>query len=158
MASPEPGRALPGGSYHFDDLAVGDHWATGGLVVTEWHILTFAGLSGDFFDVHMDDVFARKLGFDGKIAHGILGLALVDGLKNRADVKLVAVASLGWTWEFRGPIQPGDRIHAEIAILHLRPTKRADRGIARLGFRVLNQTGELVQEGENRLMMRRREG
>ena len=30
----------------------------------------FAGLSGDFFDLHMDDRFARSQGFPGRVAHG----------------------------------------------------------------------------------------
>jgi len=54
------------------------------MVVTESHIVQFAGLSGDLFDLHMDDEFARSLGFSGRVAHGLLGLILMDGLKNRA--------------------------------------------------------------------------
>jgi acyl dehydratase len=149
------GRELPAGTYGFDDLAVGDRWRTGAITVTDWHILTFAGLSGDFFDVHMDDGFAKAAGFEGRIAHGILGLALVDGLKNRAGVRLKAIASLGWTWDFRRPICPGDRISAVISVAGLRQTKRPDRGIATLAFDAVNGEGQTVQEGQNRLMMER---
>lgn len=149
------GRALAPGLYALDDLRPGDRYATGGITVTDWHIATFAGLAGDFFDVHLDDAFARELGFSGRIAHGLLGLALVDGLKNRAEVRLAAIASLGWTWDFRAPVHPGERIHAEITVAALRPTRRPDRGIATLAIRVLNQRDELVQEGQNRLMLRR---
>lgn len=156
MSSEPAGRALRPGLYHFDELAPGDHFRTGGILVTDWHILTFAGLTGDFFDVHMDDEFARELGFQGRIAHGLLGLALTDGLKNRAEVRLAAVASLGWSWDFRAPIHPGDRIAARVTVLELRPTRRPDRGIARLGFRLDDQSGRLVQEGQNKLMMRAR--
>ena len=97
------------------------------MLVQDWHILTFAGLTGDFFDVHMDDRFAQELGFDGRIAHGLLGLALVDGLKNRAEVRLAAVASLSWTWDFRAPIRPGDRIHAEITLEEVLPVAQQAR-------------------------------
>ena len=47
----------------YEDCGVGDAFATGGIVVTESLIQAFAGLSGDFFDLHMDDRFARDLGF-----------------------------------------------------------------------------------------------
>src|SRR4051812_13519420 len=94
------GRALAAGEYWFEDLAEGDHYETGRIVVTEAHIVSFAGLSGDFFDIHMDDEFARSQGFPGRIAHGLLGLALTDGLKNRAAVRVMAIASLGWAWKF----------------------------------------------------------
>ena len=69
-SQPMSGRDLPAGLYFLDDLQPGDRWVTGGMLVQDWHILTFAGLTGDFFDVHMDDRFAQGLGFDGRIAHG----------------------------------------------------------------------------------------
>ncbi len=140
----------------FEDVAVGDRFATGGIVVTESLIQAFAGLSGDFFDLHVDDEFARGLGFPGRVAHGILGLALADGLKNRAEYRFRAVASLGWNWRFTGPILVGDRIRAEIEVTAKRATKRADRGIVTLAFEVRNQRGETVQQGTNDLMVLRR--
>ena len=147
------GRDLPAGLYAYDDVEPGDRFRTGGIVVTESHVVGFAGLTGDFFDLHMDDVFARELGFERRVAHGILGLALVDGLKNRAPVRFASVASLEWSWAFKAPVLIGDRIAAEIAIVAKRPTRRPDRGILSLGFTVRNQTGLVVQEGSNQLMV-----
>jgi 3-hydroxybutyryl-CoA dehydratase len=147
------GRDLPAGLYTFDDVEEGDHFRTGGIVVTESHVVGFAGLTGDLFDLHMDDVFARELGFERRVAHGILGLALTDGLKNRAPVRLASVASLEWSWAFKAPILIGDRVAAEIEILSKRPTRRPDRGILGLGFTVRNQAGLVVQEGRNQLMV-----
>lgn len=140
----------------YEDVAVGESFATGGIVVTETHVMNFAGLTGDFFDLHVDDEFARRLGFPGRVAHGILGLAMVDGLKNRAETRFRAVASLGWNWKFGKPILIGDRIHAEIKVAAKRETRRADRGILTLAFEVLNQRGEVVQEGTNDLMVLRK--
>jgi 3-hydroxybutyryl-CoA dehydratase len=142
----------------YEDCAVGDRYVTGGIVVTESLIQAFAGLSGDFFDLHVDDEYARRLGFEGRIAHGILGLALTDGLKNRAEQRFRAVASLGWNWKFTGAILIGDRIHAEIAVTGRRETKRPDRGIVTLVFEVKNQHGKVVQEGTNDMMVERRPG
>lgn len=140
----------------YEEAEVGERYVTGGIVVTETHLMNFAGLTGDFFDLHMDDEFARKLGFAGRVAHGILGLAIVDGLKNRAETRFRAVASLGWNWKFAGPILIGDRIHAEIEVAAKRETKRPDRGILTLEFRVKNQRGETVQQGTNELMVQRK--
>jgi acyl dehydratase len=140
----------------YEDLAVGDRFTTGGIMVTESHIAGFAGLTGDFFDLHVDEQFAIELGFEGRVAHGILGLALTDGLKNRAAARLRAIASLGWNWKFTRPIYIGDRIRAEIEIASKRETKRPDRGIVTLALKVKNQNGEVVQEGSNDLMMLRR--
>jgi acyl dehydratase len=135
------------------DIRPGLEYLTPGIVVTEAHIVNFAGLSGDFFDVHMDDEFARSVGFEGRVAHGLLCLALVDGLKNRSTVIFDAVASLEWTYRFRKPVLPGDRIQGRIRVVEVRPTGRPDRGIVRLSVEVVNQDGEVVQEGENTLMV-----
>jgi 3-hydroxybutyryl-CoA dehydratase len=132
-----------------EDLA----YETGGIVVTEAHIVAFAGLTGDFFDIHMDDSYAQALGYPGRVAHGLLGLALCDGLKNRAPVRFAAIVSLNWRWSFTGPILVGDRIAARIRVLGKRLTKNPTRGIVTLGFELVNQKNEVVQKGENDLMV-----
>lgn len=148
------GRTLPPGEYGFNQLAPGDHYTTGGVTITEAHIVGFAGLSGDLFDVHMDDDFAREAGFSGRIAHGLLGLALADGLKTRSPVRLLGIATLGWNWSFRAALFPLDRIHARLEVTEKRATKRPDRGIVTFAMKVLNQRGEVVQEGQTQLMMK----
>ncbi len=142
----------------FEEVPEGFTLDTGAIVVTESHIVQFAGLSGDFFDVHMDDEFAQSLGFPRRIAHGLLGLILTDGLKNRAECTFAGVASLNWNWNFRKPIFAGDRIKAHVTVIAKRLTKRSDRGLLTLSFAVTNQHGEVVQEGTNVLMVRTKEG
>lgn len=151
-------QALVSGKCYYDDLSLGSFFNTGKIVVTETHIVNFAGISGDFFDVHMDDEFARSQGFPARIAHGLLGLSLIDGLKNRADVQLQAVASLGWkSWDFVAPIIVGDSIGAQITVETMRLSSKGDRGVVELRFDVKNQDGILVQRGNNALLMRRKD-
>lgn len=140
----------------YEDVPVGFTFETGGLTVTESHVVAFAGLSGDFFDLHMDDDFARSQGFTGRVAHGLLCLALVDGLKNRAHARFAAVASLSWQWNFRQAVYIDDRIAARITVVAKRETRRADRGILSLQFEVVNGAGTVVQDGSNLLMVRTR--
>lgn len=153
MSTEQP-RLLAPGEYWFEDLDVGDHYRTGHIVITDAHIVGFAGLSGDFFDLHMDDEFARSQGFQARVAHGLLGLAMADGLKNRSSVRIMAVASLGWNWNFKGPILAGDRIGVLVEVKAKRLTSKGDRGIATLGFTVTNQHGTVVQDGETALLTR----
>ena len=80
------------GLFFYEATAVGLSFETDGMVVTDTHVVQFAGLSGDFFPLHMDDEFARSLGFPGRVAHGLLGLILLDGLKNRAERRFASVA------------------------------------------------------------------
>jgi len=148
------GRRLPAGEYWYEDVLVGDHFTTAGVTVTEAHVVGFAGLAGDLFDVHMDEEFARAQGFPSRIAHGLLGLALADGLKTRCPVRLMGVATLGWTWSFRAPILIGDRISAAIRIDDRRLTRRGDRGILKLGMQILKQDCSIAQEGHSELLVR----
>jgi 3-hydroxybutyryl-CoA dehydratase len=151
-----PGRLLAPGMYDLNDLAIGDHFVTSGMTVTEAHVVNFAGVSGDMYDIHLDDVAAQQAGFPGRIAHGLLGLALADGLKTRSAVRMSALATLGWNWSFRAPLLIGDRIHVEIEVVGTRVTKRVDRGIATLRLKMLNQRGEIVQDGETLLLLANR--
>jgi len=151
-------RRLEPGLYAYDDLAVGDYYDTGGIKVTDAHVVAFAGISGDHFDVHVDDEFAQAHGFPGRIAHGLLGLSMADGLKNRSPVRIRGIASLGWNWAFRGAIVVDDRIAVRITVKALRTTRRDARGIATLFFDVTNQRGETVQDGETLLLVGRRTG
>ena len=153
----EEHKQMAPGDYWFEDLRAGNWFDTGHIVVTESHIVAFAGLSGDFFDVHMDDDFARAQGFPSRIAHGLLVLALTDGLKNRASVRVMAIASLGWTWRFTGAVVAGDRIGARITVGETRLTSKG-QGLVTLHLEVTQQEGHVVQKGETTLLVRHRPG
>jgi len=141
---------------YYEDAAVGLQFSTDGMVITESQIVQFAGLSGDFFPLHMDDEFARSLGFPRRIAHGLLGLILLDGLKNRSALRFHAVASLSWQWNFRRPLYAGDRIQGYLTVQDKRLTRRGDRGILTLALELRNQNGEVLQDGTNLLMVQTR--
>jgi 3-hydroxybutyryl-CoA dehydratase len=144
---------------YFDDIQAGEEHTTPGVTVTESHVLQFAGLSMDFFELHTNEEFARQTVFGRRVAHGLLGLALADGLKNRSDFQTHAIASLGWTWEFAGPIFINDTIHVRLQVKEKRASRsKPDRGVVVLSLEVINQRGEVVQKGENRLMVERRVG
>ena len=149
------GRALGPGVQSFDAVETGDHYATGDIEVTADLIDRFADLSGDRFEIHMDDEAARRYGFPGRVAHGLLVLSLVDGLKNQAEARFRAIASLGWTWSFRAPVFIGDRIGAAITIADKRTTGKPDRGILTLEFDVTANGDRTVQSGTNLLMVYR---
>jgi acyl dehydratase len=141
---------------YFDEIEAGEEYVTPGITVTEHHVMGFAGLSMDFFELHTNEEFARKSQFGRRVAHGLLGLALADGLKNRSEFQVHAIASLGWTWEFTGPIFLDDTIQVRLRVAEKRASRtKPDRGIVVLALEVINQRGEVVQKGENRLLVER---
>ncbi len=146
---------LPPGRYGFDDVSEGDRIDAGSMPVSTGAIDDFADLTGDRFEIHMSDEAAARHGFDGRVAHGLLVLSLIDGLKNRAPAQFKAQASLGWNWSFEGPVIAGDTVSVMITVAEKRPVSDAKRGILRLSFDAVNQRGDCVQSGENLLMVYR---
>lgn len=149
------GRRLPEGTVEFDDIQAGDWLETEAVEVTAKMIDSFADLTGDRFEIHMDEAAAREKGFAGRVAHGLLVMSLADALKNKARSKLSAVASLSWQWNFDAPVLAGDSVYARVEVLAKRRTNRQGRGIIDLGFAVKNQRGEVVQSGQTKLMVLR---
>jgi len=142
---------------YFDEIETGETHETPGITITDWHIGQFSGLSMDYFEIHTNDEFAKQTQFGRRVAHGLLGLALTDGLKNRSEFQVRAVASLKWTWEFTGPIFVGDTLKATLRVAEKRASRsKPDRGILTLDLELTNQRGEVVQKGQNLLLVERK--
>ncbi|MFC5520004.1 MaoC family dehydratase [Polaromonas jejuensis] len=140
----------------FDDIKIGDERLTPRITVTEGHILAYAGVAGDFSPLHMDEVYAQTTHFGGRVAHGLMGLTLTDGLKVQSAFFQDGIA-LGWTWNFKGPIKIGDTLQARFRIADARISRsRPEMGILVMAIHLINQRGEVVQEGEHRLMVPRK--
>lgn len=146
-------RCLPAGRYGFGDVAQGDIVETGPVIVTAAMIDQFAAMTGDRFEIHMSDEAAQRHGFQARVAHGLLVLSLVDGLKNQAEAQFKAQASLGWDWNFQAPVCAGDTISATMTVSSVKPVSAGGRAVVSLDFVVRNQSGSTVQRGANRLMV-----
>lgn len=146
------GKAVPPGLHGADSLSAGDWIDCGHLTVTAGMIDAFAELTGDRFEIHMSDSAAEAHGFAARVAHGLLVLSLVDGMKNQAPAQIRARASMGWDWRFRRPVIAGDTITARLTIDGMSPARQPDQAVLQLAFTVTNQHGEEVQTGTNRLL------
>ena len=143
---------LTAGHYGFDALNLGDRVETDSRTITASLIDAFANVSGDRYAIHMDDGAAQERGFPARVAHGLLILSVIDGLKNTAPARIDALASLGWTWGFTAPVFVGDTIQATFTVTEKRRTSSGKRGIIHLDVTVENQNSVTVQSGENRLI------
>lgn len=130
----------------------GDVIQTGSVTVTVSMIDTYADLSSDRFEIHMDAEAAGRHGFAARVAHGILVQGLADGMKNTADAQLKARASLGWDVNFRAAALAGDTLSTLIRIGDIRPTSTAGQCVITLLFDVRNQDDILVMAGTNKLL------
>ena len=138
----------------FDEIEEGRTYVTARRTITDADIANFAGLSGDFNPLHMDDKFAQEsTPFGRRIAHGLIGVSIGSGLRSEMDDWYV----LGWLEvqrRFEGPIFPGDTIHTEATVTSKRPSRsKPGRGIVVLEIKLVKQDGSVVQRGEDTVLM-----
>jgi len=136
----------PQGRY-FEELEVGDGLVTPARTITEADVVNFAGVTGDYNQLHTDAEFAADTPFGARIAHGMLVLSFTMGLVGRTGVfEGTAVAFTGLDWKFKKPVYIDDTIRVRIEVTRKRPLGQ-EAGIVFVKAEVLNQKDELVQTG-----------
>jgi 3-hydroxybutyryl-CoA dehydratase len=141
----EPTR--PRGRY-FEEFEIGDVVGTAARTVTETDIVLFAGLSGDYNQIHTDVEFTKGTRFGERVAHGLLGLSIASGLAARLGlIEGTVEAFTGLEWKFRGPILIGDTIRVRLEVKQKKEMPRLGGGFVVLDVAVLNQRDETVQKG-----------
>ncbi|TFZ02818.1 acyl dehydratase [Ramlibacter henchirensis] len=145
---------------HFEDLATGQSFTTGGRTVTEADVVNFAGLSGDFHSLHMDETFAAGTPHGRRIAHGMLIVSMTAGLVARLPLMrglertTIGLASVNC--RFLRPTFIGDTIRVRVEVQEKQEGRKPDRGSVVLRRSVTNQNDEVVVEGLWTLAVRRR--
>jgi acyl dehydratase len=143
--------------YLYDDLHVGMTFRSPGRTITEADIVAFAGLTGDYSELHTSEVYAKASQFGRRVAHGMLGLAYAHGLMwpRTGELRDTAVAFLGISdWRLVGPIFVGDTIFVNYRIAELRDSKsKPTQAIATFDVELVNQEGRVVQRGRKALLV-----
>lgn len=143
---------------YFEDFEVGWEVVSPGRTVTESDVVLFAGLSGDYNQLHTDVEFAKGTPFGQRVVHGLLGLTMAEGLASRLGFfEGTAEAFLGLEWKFKAPIFIGDTIHLQAQVVRKKALPSMGGGILVLNMTLLNQKGEKVQEGEWRALIKSKE-
>lgn len=141
---------------YYEDLSVGQTFTSPARTVTETDLVHFAMLSGDWNPIHTDKEFAQQTYYGQRVVYGILGIALLTGLMDRMEIfHGSAIAMIGIRdWQFKAPIFVGDTLHFVLEIVSKRLSSSGDRGVVDRKFSLLNQRGEVVQEGHLDLLIR----
>ena len=143
----------------FEDFRQGEERLTPGRTITESDLMGFSGLTGDYSQVHTDEEFCKKTEFGTRIAHGLLGLSVAQGLMWRTNyTQGTGVASLGWDgWSFKKPIFIGDTLRVRWSLTEKRESaSKPGMGIIHEFCRLVNQRDETVQEGTHITLIRKR--
>jgi len=150
--------ALP--NIFFDDLEVGMRFESAGRTVTEADIVSFAGLSGDYNQLHIDHEFAAKTVHGERIAHGMLVLAIVSGLSTRVALMLGVseqiIGLLNLECKFKATTKIGDTLRVILTVEELRLSSKGDSGVMVLSRNAMNQRGDVVMESIWKLLIKTR--
>jgi acyl dehydratase len=142
-----------------EDLEVGQTFTGPGRTITEADVVSFAGISGDYNPIHTDAEFAKGSPYGQRVVYGLLGLSVLTGLLDRTRLfSGSAIAMLGIRdWTFTAPVFIGDTVTLRMEIRGVHRTSRGDRGVVDRYFELVNQRGEVVQQGHIDLMIRSRD-
>ena len=130
-------------------MTVGRQWVTQRRTITEADVSTFAGLSGDFNPLHVDETFAAQGPFGRRVVHGLLVLSIATGLRQQSGVFYGVVRAFAEvkSWRFLKPVFMGDTVMVVTTVVEARPTSKPGQGIVEQRVDVVNQDGEIVQSG-----------
>ncbi len=142
----------------YEDVVIGTELRTAARTITAEDISDFARLTGDFHPLHMSDEFAWSLGFPGRIAHGLFGLSLMEGIKTGLKLyEHTSVASLGWNnVRFQKPMYPGDVVYVRVRFAAKRESRNPDRGVVTESVTLVNQDDAVITEAEHVTLLLRR--
>lgn len=143
--------------YAYADLHVGMSFRSPGRTITDADLVAFAGLTGDYSELHTSEVYARNSQFGRRLAHGMLGLAYAHGLMwaRTGELRETAIAFLGINdWKFTGPIFVGDTIFVNYRIAELRDSKsKPTQAVAIFDVEVVTHDERVVQRGRKALLV-----
>ncbi len=141
-------------SKYGEDFPVGAVYGTPRITVTETHVVNWAGLTGDFYPLHMDKVYAEASQFKERLAHGPLIFGLAVGLVALAGFGADAV--IAWlgvdAMRMHAPVKLGDTITVRVEVKSHQPTSNPKKGIQVWTYSVLNQRQETVLSFDYQLL------
>ena len=142
-------QAHPSGGYILEELSIGMA-AEKHVAVTEQRIAQFAEASDDFNPVHMEEAFAAKTAYRGRIAHGLLSASFGSAVVGTILPGAGAIY-LGQTLAFHKPVRIGDVVTARVTVAAI------DEASARVVLRCEGFVGEdLIMEGDATVRVPRR--
>ena len=128
-------------SYPIEQLSIGQT-ASFSKTVTESDIYLFAGVTGDINPAHVNEAYASKTFFKGRIAHGMLSAGFISAVLGM-QLPGPGTIYLEQNLRFLFPVRPGDTITATVEVVDLDPTKNT----ALLRTICTNQDGKQVVDG-----------
>lgn len=114
--------------------------------LTEEDVILFARVSGDIDPVHLDEDYAQRTRFNGRIVHNMFSAGLISAALATV-MPGPGTLYLGQTLNFRHPIRPGDELTVTLTVAGKQDEERQ----VVIDCKVVNQDSQLVVDGEARV-------
>lgn len=134
---------------YFEDYEVGMQVTTAGRTITETDIVNFAGLSGDFVELHVNAEYAKQHPFGQRVAHGMLVASIATGLATQTGMlrdTVLAFRELE-TWKFSQPVLINDTVRVTLVVTEVKAMARLGGGMVTFEVKITNQDAKTVQSG-----------
>lgn len=144
----------PRGRY-FEEFTEGQVVVTAGRTITEADIVQFAGLSGDFNQMHTDAHYAAQEMFGQRVAHGLLVLSVASGLAVQTGlIEGTVLAFRELEWKFSLPVMVGDTVYARLEVIGTKALPRLGGGNVTMKVTVHNQEDKVLHRGQWVMLVR----
>ena len=129
----------------FEDYAIDAVAISRGRTITESDIVNFAGISGDFVELHVNEEYAKRGPFGRRIAHGALIFSISTGLMMQMTGDLEAIVAFYGVDKLRfvAPVFIGDTVRVSRRVVE-KQLKNAERGVVAFENTVMNQDDKPV--------------
>jgi 3-hydroxybutyryl-CoA dehydratase len=134
---------------YFEQFEPGLRLVTAARTITEGDVVTFAGVSGDFNQIHTDAEFSKGTPFGQRVAHGLLVLSIASGLAMRSGIlegTVIAFREIN-NWKFSSPVFIDDTIRVELEVIETKALPRLGGGAVVIELAVKNQRNETTMKG-----------
>jgi 3-hydroxybutyryl-CoA dehydratase len=134
---------------YFEEFEMGLKITTSGRTITEADVVGFAGMSGDYNQIHTDAVYSKGTPAGARIAHGLLVMSIASGLVVLTGMMegTVLVFREIKNWKFIKPVYFNTTIHVEMSVVGLKAFRRLGGGLVETQIDVKNQDGDTVMKG-----------
>jgi 3-hydroxybutyryl-CoA dehydratase len=114
--------------------------------ISEADVYAFAGITGDFYGVHVNEEFAKKTRYGTRIAHGALLVGFISTVMGKIAEKIPPPGGVSYRYDvkFVAPVKFGDTITTELTIME----KNLEKSEIISQIRSTNQRDEKVLEGK----------
>ena len=143
---------------YWEDFDIGFTVRTPSITVTETHVVNWAGLTMDFYPLHMDAEFCKGTPFKERIAHGPLIFGMAVGMAGLARIEGGSI--IAWMgvdqMRMKAPVKFGDTITVHIETVQKKETSKPNQGMQIWRYHVKNQNDVEVMVFDMNVLMHRR--